>query len=216
MATALERARKSNDSKKPVNEPVCELARLLPFERRWTETEYLELEGGIGAWMIELVDGRLEFPTMPNMLHQDILEFLFTLLKAFVMEHKLGRVYFAPMPVHLFSGTFREPDIAFLKSHRIKDKRKPPEGADLVMEIVSPKKSDRKRDLKDKRADYAKAKIPEYWIVDPEKKTITVLTLSGKSYRVHGVFESGDIATSKLLKGFKVAVSDVFAAGEDK
>ncbi len=104
----------------------------------------------------------------------------------------------------------------FLKSRRIKDKRKPPEGADLVMEIVSPGTDNRARDFEDKRADYAKAKIPEYWIVDPETKTITVLTLSGKNYKVHGEFKAGQTATSKLLKGFKVAVSDVFAAGDAK
>jgi Uma2 family endonuclease len=165
--------------------------------------------------MIELANGCLEFPPMPNMYHQDILDYLFSSLKAFALAHGLGRVYFSPMPVHLFPGTFREPDIAFLKPHRIKDKQKPPEGADLVMEIVSPGKDARERDLEDKRADYAKAKIPEYWIVDPEMKTITVLTLAGKSYKVHGVYKTGDQATSKLLKGFKVAVSEVFAAGEE-
>ena len=116
----------------------------------------------------------------------------------------------------MFAGTIREPDIAFFKSHRIKDKRKPPEGADLVIEIVSPGSESRERDLVEKREDYARAKISEYWIVDPEEKAITVLTLAGKSYKVHGIYKPGDQATSKLLKGFKVAVSDVFAAGERK
>jgi Uma2 family endonuclease len=120
------------------------------------------------------------------------------------------------MPVRLWEKQMREPDIVHLASHRIKDKTKPPEGADLVIEVVSPDPKDRKRDLKEKPRVYAKAGIPEYWIVDPKKETITVLTLSGKAYKVHGVFKEGDDATSKLLKGFKVAVSDVFAAGEAK
>ncbi len=213
MTQARKKPKKVNDSRAIM---PSDILRLVSAREVWTEDEYLALDNDIGAWMIELVDGRLEFPTMPTMLHQDIVKFLVLLLDAFVKAENLGGVYFSPMPVHLFPGTFREPDIAFLKAHRIKDKRKPPEGADLVMEIVSPKKSDRKRDLKDKRADYAKAKIPEYWIVDPEEKTITVLTLSGKSYKVHGVHKPGDHAASKLLKGFKVAVSDVFAAGEGK
>jgi Uma2 family endonuclease len=120
------------------------------------------------------------------------------------------------MPVKLWTLQMREPDLLFLKHHRILDKRKPPKGADLVMEVVSPGTENRKRDLREKREVYAKAKIPEYWIVDPKDKTITVLTLSGKTYKVHGVFKEGDEATSKLLKGFTVAVSDVFAAGEAK
>jgi Uma2 family endonuclease len=150
------------------------------------------------------------------MYHQDIVDFIFTLLKVFVTAHKLGRVYFAPLPVRLFNGTFREPDIAFLKSHRIQDKRKAPEGADLVVEVVSPGADNRERDLDTKRSEYAKAKIPEYWIVDPKTKTITVLTLSGRTYKVHGVFKPGMDAASKLLKGFNVSVADVFAAGEAK
>lgn len=82
------------------------------------------------------------------------------------------------------------------------------------MEIISP--TGRKRDLKDKRADYAKAKVPEYWIVDPKKRSITVLVLADDTYEVYGVFKEGTHAASKLLKGFKVAVRDVFAAGEGK
>lgn len=84
------------------------------------------------------------------------------------------------------------------------------------MEVVSPGEENRERDLVVKRREYAKAKIREYWIVDPEQKTITVLTLSGSTYKVHGVFKPGEFATSKLLKGFKVAVTDVFEAGDGK
>jgi Uma2 family endonuclease len=191
-----------------------DIVRLVTKQARWTEEEYLELDNSIGAWMIELVDGRLEVLPMPTPLHQDILIFLLVALREFVNARNLGRTYVSPMPIRLFPGTMREPDIVYVKKHRIKDKRKPPEGADLVMEIISP--TGRKRDLKDKRADYAKAKVPEYWIVDPKKRTITVLVLADDAYEVRGVFEEGDEATSKLLKGFKVAVREVFAAGEGK
>jgi Uma2 family endonuclease len=216
MSAVIERSKKPRRSKKVDEEPVWEIARFFPRQGHWTEEEYLDLESRAGNWMIELANGRLEILPMPNMIHQDLVKFLLTMLDAFVLEMDLGRVYFSPLPVHLFPGTFREPDIVFLKSHRIQDKTKPPEGADLVMEVVSKGTDARKRDFKEKRDDYAKAKIPEYWIVDPEKRSITVLTLSGKSYKNHGIFKEGDIATSKLLKGFKVGVSDVFAAGERK
>jgi Uma2 family endonuclease len=105
----------------------------------------------------------------------------------------------------------------YFEARRIRDaEEKPLDGADLVMEVVSPGNKNRERDLGIKRREYAKAKIPEYWIVDPETKTITVLTLSGRTYKVHGEFKHGMDATSKLLKGFKVAVADAFAAGEAK
>jgi Uma2 family endonuclease len=216
MATTTQHSKKRQESSNGRPRLPPDIVRLISAQEYWTEKDYLALDENIGAWMIELVNYRLEIPTMPTPYHQDIVIFLLIALREFVMPRRLGRVYVSPMPVHLFPGTMREPDIVFVKKHRIKNKRKPPEGADLVMEIVSPKKSDRKRDLEDKRTDYAKAKIPEYWIVDPEEKTITVLTLSAKRYKVHGVYKPGDHAASKLLKGFKVAVSEVFAAGDAK
>jgi Uma2 family endonuclease len=182
----------------------------------WTEEDYLELDRNSEPRLIELNNGFLEILPMPDMLHQDIVQFIFLTFHAFVKDLNIGRVYLAPLPVKLWTKQIREPDLLFLASHRIKDKRKPPKGADLVMEVVSPGAESRKRDLQEKRRVYAKAKIPEYWIVDPKTKTITVLTLSGKSYKVHGVYKPGDQAASKLLKGFKVAVTEVFAAGEGK
>ena len=215
MATAIKNKPKADVTRNGKHQPTWDIAAFFPLQGEWTEEEYLDLDSA-GGRLIELNDGFLEILPMPDMLHQDIVRFLFLLLDSFVLERKIGRVYFAPMPVRLWKKQMREPDVVYLASHRIKDKRKPPEGADLAMEVVSPDPSDRKRDLKEKRRVYAKAKIPEYWIVDPTEKTITVLTLSGKTYKAHGVFKEGDEATSKLLKGFKVAVSDVFTAGEAK
>jgi Uma2 family endonuclease len=54
----------------------------------------------------------------------------------------------------------------------------------------------------------------EYWIVDPRQEQITVLKLEGKRYVEHGVFKPGARATSVLLKGFGVAVADVFKAAK--
>jgi Uma2 family endonuclease len=165
--------------------------------------------------MIELSDGCLEVLPMPMPLHQLIVDFLFTLLKAFVAAHASGRVFFAPLPVRLWSGKFREPDVVYVKPERLPSLLKPPEGADLVMEVVSEGEENRGRDLDTKRKEYAKAAIAEYWIVDPEEEQITVLTLDGPAYRVHGVFEPGSEATSVLLPGFAVPVSSVFGVGQD-
>src|SRR5207249_11537691 len=116
----------------------------------------------------------------------------------------------------LWGGEMRETDIFFVKADRIKDDQRPPEGADLAIEVPSPGKENRDRDLKAKRRVYAKTKIAEYWIIDPERETITVFVLSGKTYKTDGVFKRGEQATSKLLPGFALDVAAVFAAGEGK
>jgi Uma2 family endonuclease len=84
------------------------------------------------------------------------------------------------------------------------------EGADLGVEIVSP--DDPNRDVVTKRADYAEAGIPEYWIVDPHRETITVLRLSGKGYAEHGVFRRGQRTNSALFTEFSLSVDAVLDA----
>ena len=61
--------------------------------------------------------------------------------------------------------------------------------------------------IEDKRRDYAKAGVSEYWIVDPQDQTVTVLILDGEQYADHGRFTLGQIASGKLLPEFAVEVN---------
>jgi Uma2 family endonuclease len=191
-------------------EPVWPLARLYPYQGEWDEDRYFALNAN---FLVELSDGCLEFPPMPTIAHQLIVQFLFKLLDAYVAAQKLGMVVLAPVPVHLGSDCVREPDIVFIRPDRPRYHQAYPEGADLVVEVVSGGTEDRKRDLEKKPKEYAEAGIPEYWIVDPQERRITVLVLDGKVYREHGVFVPGQTATSLLLPGFGVDVSSVLEAG---
>src|SRR5262249_48696972 len=77
-----------------------------------------------------------------------------------------------------------------------------------------PGEENRKRDLGTKPEKNARAGIGGDWFVDPEAQRITVLTLDGDKYKIHGEFGPGLEATSVLLSGFKVSVDAVFAAGK--
>ncbi len=81
---------------------------------------------------------------------------------------------------------------------------------DMVIEVVLPK--NRMTDLRGKRHEYAQAGISEYWIADPQSKTVTVLKLSGETYVVHGAYGQGDTAESALLDGFRVDIDDIWRA----
>ena len=120
---------------------------------------------------------------------------------------------FAPLRLRIRAGRFREPDLLL-----VLDAADPCRqnrywlGADMIVEVVS---SDRQeRDLVDKRMDYATARIPEYWIVDPMAETVTVLVLDGAAYREHGVFARATTATSVLIEGFGLDVSAALDAGD--
>ncbi len=183
-----------------------EVARFFPRQGEWTKAEYLALNTN---HLVELANGQLELLPMPTDYHQAIVALLYELLKAFVTIHAPGIVRFASLPVELWPGQFREPDVLYMKAehaHRIRDYW---QGADLVMEVVSPSNADHDHNVK--RQEYARAGIPEYWIVDVPRRRILVLTLDGAAYRVHGDFGPGTTATSVLLPGFTVAVDDVLA-----
>jgi Uma2 family endonuclease len=99
--------------------------------------------------------------------------------------------------------------VVWLRREHLRGLFKPPEGAALVME-VSPGSGNRERDLVLKRKEYAQAGVEEYWIIDPDESVVTVLTLKGRKYAVHGEFDKGAIATSVALDSFEVSVNELF------
>jgi Uma2 family endonuclease len=174
----------------------------------WSEEDYLTIDGN---YFVEFSQGRIDLLPFPTISHHLLLACLYEKLAAFNVRKRLGEVLIGPLPIRLWPGEFREPDILFvLRKHADLVGERFWTGADLVMEIVSPNAKARRRDLKEKRRDYAIAGIPEYWIIDPRQETITVLRLDGESYSVHGEFARGEIATSHLLPGFTVDVTAAF------
>jgi Uma2 family endonuclease len=192
--------------------PSWPVALLFPLQGQWTEPEYLSLQKRCRR-LVELSDGQIEVLPTPDPFHQRIVAYLYLLLKACAAATRVGEVFFAPLPIRLGPGKFRDPDIAYLKPGRISDPRHQPQGADLVIEVVSDDEEDRQRDLETKRREYAQAGIDEYWIVDPKTATIIVLALDGSAYRIHGEFPPGTKATSVLLPTFTADVTAVFEAG---
>jgi Uma2 family endonuclease len=182
---------------------------LLPDQGRLSEEDYLWLTDHTSR-LIEFTDGYIEVLPMPTDEHQGILAYLEDEVKA-CPAMRGGVVRFAPLRLRLREGKMREPDLLLLLDrHDPRRSNRYWSGADLVMEVVSPDKPE--RDLVEKRTEYAEAGIPEYWIVNPMNRTILVLTLAGNRYAEHGTFRIGQQATSVLLTGFSVSVTEVFAA----
>ena len=198
--------------------PTWEIAHIFPAQGTWTEEEYLALDEIHDRFpLVELSNGFLEVLPWPTQTHQFILINLFELLRAFVSEHMPGMVLFSGMRIRLGKGNFRDPDIVYMKAeHAHRRHERWWDGADLVMEVVSGTRKDRERDWTVKVREYAAARIPEYWIIDPKRRLIRVLRLRGKAYKLHGDFGPGTQATSVLLPGFAVAVSEVLAAGNEQ
>jgi Uma2 family endonuclease len=205
MATDLKRVKPDRPRRRGEPEPTWEIARLFPPQGEWSEEEFFALESN---HLIEYSDGFLEVLPMPKIFHQLILQFLYKQLDSFVAANKLGTVVVSGYKVRLRARKYREPDILFIKAaNRSRIKKQFCERVDLAIEVVS--EENRAHDIETKREEYARAGITEYWIVDAERGTITVLVLKARerTYVVHGLFRKGEAAASKGLPGFVIDVT---------
>ncbi len=192
----------------PDGEPAWEAAYLLPRQGEWHEEDFLKFHTNR---MAELVDGRLEILPMPTLKHQRLLRMLLGEFEA--VADPSAVVLFAPLPTRLFPGTIREPDLLYIAPEHAPTKEVDyPDQIDLAVEIVSEGSEARKRDYEDKRHDYAKAGVSEYWIVDPQEECVTVLVLEDDKYADHGVFRRGDTACGRLLANLSVDVTELMDA----
>ncbi|MEB3882088.1 Uma2 family endonuclease [Lyngbya sp. CCY1209] len=80
----------------------------------------------------------------------------------------------------------------------------------LAIEVVSPGELQRDRDYVAKRIQYQDCGIPEYWIVDPQTRTILVLELVESNYTEVGNFSGDDWVVSPNFRELNLKVSEVF------
>jgi Uma2 family endonuclease len=159
---------------------------------------------------MELWDGTLVLADSPTFRHHEIVARFYGRLEDWISPRALGKVVFAPVDMILTSHRVAQPDVLFVSKERreiIKDRVRG--AADLVAEVISP--DSRQRDRIDKRDLYEQHGVREYWILDPEAETVEVLFLDRGEYRLVGRWRPGDQARSRLLKGFNVAVTELFA-----
>lgn len=158
----------------------------------------------------ELLDGELVMVPSPNMPHQRVATDLVSLLNAFVKERGLGSVYSAPTDVVLSDNNVVQPDLLFIsrgREHIITHANV--QGApDLAVEIRST--STAERDLTVKRRLYAQHGVKEYWLVDPDARTVTVLLLGERGYEEAGTYRSGQSFVSTAVEGFSVTLDEIF------
>ena len=84
----------------------------------------------------------------------------------------------------------------------------------LVVEVVSPGKVNEDRDYRYKRSEYAARGIIEYWIVDPQREKVTVLSLVDGLYE-ETVFEGSQQIISTVLPNFHVSAAKVLNCNDN-
>ena len=176
--------------------------------RRWTFDE-LVAELPESNLPTELWDGELIMSPARSFHHQELVDRFHDLLKVWVRQRQLGKTGMAPLDMVLTNSRATQPDVVFISNERLGIiKERIMGAADLVAEVLSP--GSRRRDRIDKRDLYEQHGVGEYWLIDPEAKTVEVLHLESGTYQLVGRWHPGERARSRLLKGFEVPVSPLF------
>jgi Uma2 family endonuclease len=157
----------------------------------------------------EIIEGELFVSCAPSLDHQEIVSNLIFALRTYLKQQPLGKVIPGPGVIFSdFSGVI--PDVVYISNERRKEIATGTHitGApDLVVEILSPGVENERRDRKAKLQLYRKYSVKEYWIVDPQKKTIDVY----RSHRLRLVAKLSrrNEITTPLFPGFRCPVSEI-------
>jgi len=178
-------------------------------DKRYTYADYCTWDDDI---RYELIDGMsyLMEPA-PNWKHQSI-SMQMALQIGNHLEGKPAKVFAAPFDVRLNADagddTVVQPDLVVICDCSILTDINCVGVPDMVVEILSPSTSSRDRVLKYNR--YLSAGVKEYWIIDPDSKTVQVCILSDRAYVVHAYGEH-DEAPVSVLEGCVINLTKVFA-----
>lgn len=162
----------------------------------------------------ELLRGRVVSSPPARPRHGRVEVTIASLVERHVSVRRLGLVFGASTGFELPSGDTLSPDVSFVSHDRLGQRGDT--GLDeffslapeLAVEILSP--SSISRDRVEKRAIYAENGVAEYWVVDPQRRTVEVHRLLGGTYAEPEVFTSG-LIRSAVLPGLEASVDEVFA-----
>jgi len=162
---------------------------------RKTKEDYLALPDDVRA---ELIDGELYVTPAPEVAHQRAVARLWRTLQDYAAARDAGEAFVSPCDVHLPSGDVVQPDVLFVTHANAGIVREHVHGVpDLVVEVLSPSRPERDRFVK--RALYERNRVPEYWVVDPEERSVEVLHLEGAAFVLAGWFTDDDVVVSPSL-----------------
>ena len=174
---------------------------------RLTLAEFLDLPAM--EQRCELIDGVLHMAAFPVPDH----EFLSLLLGTYLNQQILfagAGIVLGPTGLLLAENTLVGPDIIIIRAHRtgIVGPALIDGAPDIVVEVLS---TNRHHDLARKRALYQAAGIPEYWLVDGDANTLTVLALGPDgSYRERAILAADDTLTTPLFPDFSLPLAQLF------
>jgi len=160
----------------------------------------------------ELIEGELIVSSAPTLKHQRVIVNLTTLIKNYLDLTPIGEVF--PTPGVIFDRHNSViPDVVFVTNEQLAQI-----GAEahiklapaLAVEVVSPGRENARRDRVRKLRVYGKFGVGEYWVADPEARTVEIYRPVGGALALAATASGDEEITSPLLPGFTCKASRVF------
>jgi Uma2 family endonuclease len=177
--------------------------------RAMTLEDFLDAEVEEGC-RYELARGVLEVIQVPDDSHRQVVTNLYDAIGAYrrthpgvVLSYGGGAEFQLVIPA-MISG--RNPDLGVVLRGASKDRRGRTVPS-LAAEVVSYRGE--RRDYETKRAQYLAFGLVEYWIVDPLKRQVTVLSRRGDGSD-ESVFRDEQVIATQVLPGFATTVADLW------
>ncbi len=190
---------------------ITDLAQL-DLDKQYTYADYLKWQF---SERVELIKGFIKkMSPAPNRVHQSIL-FNFTLQIGRHRGEDTCKMFFAPFDVRLPVQTKRknssvvQPDFCIVCDASKLDEQGCNGAPDLIVEILSP--SNTRHDTDTKFNLYEEAGVKEYWIVQPQQKSILIYVLQDGKYIGLKPFGEDEFAQGRLFPNLKIEVNEVFA-----
>lgn len=173
----------------------------------WTYEDLFDLPDD--GTRYEIIEGELYEMPAPNLAHALAIANLISMLIPLVA--RLGGQWLtAPLDVFFQGANPVQPDIVVvLPGRSARFVKRGVEGPpDLLIEVLSP--SNRVHDILTKRALYARGGVREYWIVDPDARTIEILTLDHDVLHQGTVSSGSDTPISSLFGPLPIEAGHLF------
>ena len=157
----------------------------------------------------ELHNGKIIFMPTPIGYHQQISMRLSIKMGSYILQKQLGQLLAAPMDTIFSEHDTLQPDLLFVAQERVHIIKKQVEGApDLIVEIISP--GNTQKEMSYKKYVYETSGVREYWLIHPEKLTITQYeNIENELVRLN-VLNIDDLLQSKVVEGFEIKVREIF------
>ena len=176
---------------------------------KMTADQFLQLEEDPPGVRLELVDGEVAVSPSPVPRHSIVQTRLARVLGNYIEEQGLGELL-SDVDTIFSRHDVRRPDIIYFSNanlERIGEKalEAPP---DLCVEILSP--SSINIDREHKFTQYEAAKVPNYWIVDPEGCTIEAYLVKKGKYVLAGEGKGSDVVSFPPFPDMKIPLKRIW------